>query len=78
MSKLSTIQDIPTSEYVPLNPENIVARELNGFTCPQCDGRGYTLVENAHGGMEKCQCERCMGYGRLKARITVEWVVDVS
>ena len=79
MSKMKTVAVVEAPESVRLQADGTVGRELSeqrGFTCPQCNGSGYVMRENARGELERVQCDACMGYGTLKARILVEWLPD--
>jgi len=79
MSIMKTIAVVEAPESVRLQADGTVARELSerrGFACPQCNGSGYVMGEDGRGGLVKSQCDACMGYGMLKARILVEWLPD--
>lgn len=79
MSIMKIVAVVEAPESVRLQPDGTVARELSerrGFTCPQCNGSGYVMREDGRGGLERVQCDACMGYGSLKARILVEWLPD--
>lgn len=76
---IQTIINLESPESVRLSPDGTVARELTerrGFICPQCNGSGYILEENAVGQLERRQCDCCMGFGTLKVRIVAEWMPD--
>ena len=62
---------------VRMNADGTVAKEVirekNPITCPACNGSGYIFGEEGHGGLRKCQCDACLGYGSLNAEITIVW-----
>ena len=79
MSKMKTIAVVESPDYVHMQADGTVAREMmerRGFTCPQCNGSGHVMTENRFGQLEKQQCDACMGYGTLKARIVIEFLPD--
>ncbi|MBE6331661.1 MAG: hypothetical protein E7070_05095 [Bacteroidales bacterium] len=71
--------NIKSPEYVRRKPDGTVEHEkieLHGFSCPVCHGSGWTFEGDSHGELFKRQCECCMGFGLLKARVSVEWLPD--
>lgn len=76
---VKTIAVLECPEFVMPKGDGTVARELierRGFSCPQCHGNGYVFAEDGRGGLEKTQCNACMGFGMLKVRIQTEWMPD--
>ena len=59
--------------------DGTVQREENehrGFTCPRCNGAGHVIEPDYANVLVERQCPTCMGFGQMKARITVQWMPD--
>lgn len=76
MSRIKMILELSAPEVMRRKSDGTVAKEMleqGPFRCPCCNGSGWTRVDYSHGKPETEQCEMCLGYGELKAEITVEW-----
>lgn len=81
MSRVKIMLELDAPEFLRRMPDGTVAKEMihkKPFTCPYCNGSGWNMTENNHGQLEKKQCEMCLGFGELKAEITVEWKPNIK
>ncbi|MCR5362437.1 MAG: hypothetical protein K6E73_10595 [Bacteroidales bacterium] len=79
MSRLRAMLELDASGVLLNLADSTLQREESehrGFICPHCHGGGHVIEPDEANVLEQRQCPTCMGFGQLKARITVQWMPD--
>lgn len=74
MSELINIIAVQPPAYEQIREE----KEIRGYCCPVCNGRGGFTEEIGRDRYETAECDYCQGAGKVKAEIVINWKPDMG